>query len=127
MNKPSTAPAAPVYDGSAATIALDTDKKGSSSRGIHSSGATVFTPKVKIVIEKGDPAQPQESKTDNQYAYQNEETYADMVKNLETRSSGAFVLIAAVVVLFVIGALLATKMILNNNHQKMVEEAESRQ
>lgn len=43
-----------------------------------------------------------------------------MDKESVTESSGAFILIAAVVVLFVIGALLVTKIVLKSNHDNMV-------
>lgn len=47
-----------------------------------------------------------------------------MDKESVTESSGAFILIAAVVVLFVIGALLVTKIVLKSNHDNMVQDSE---
>lgn len=49
-----------------------------------------------------------------------------MVRSAGNESSGAFILIAAVVVLFVLGALLATKLVLKNTHDKMRDESNAR-
>jgi len=46
-----------------------------------------------------------------------------MVREAGTESEGTFILIAAVVVLLVIAALIATKFTLRSNHDNMVEES----
>jgi len=73
------------------------------------------------------PVLPENEKGDKLYgAPQTEAEFEALVNEAGNESSGTFVLIAAVVVLFVVGTLMVTKIVLKSNHDTMVEESTQR-
>lgn len=87
---------------------------------------------MRIIIDKKAPAPVvQEEEQEEFYGEYNgppetEAEFEAMVREASSESEGTFILIAAIVVLFVMAALLFTKLVLKSNHENMVEESIAR-